>query len=94
MNHPEYKGVKCVEIIKEEPNSTSIEVIYFVPSDKGIRTFIDFGKRVEEFSLQDHVHNYGLRQRRIQIYNLSDIDIPPERLKKLEEAGLDKLLRQ
>ena len=91
--NPEYKGIICVEITKKEPNDFSIDLVYFVPAGERIRVFIDRWGKIEEMSLS-RILDYSLRERAVQIYNLSDVNISTERRKRLEKAGLQNLLHQ
>lgn len=93
--NPEYEGIKCVEITERDPRKgVLIEVLYFVPVNGGIRTFIDRGERIEEMPLKNKIHDYPMLQHSIQVYNLSDIVLTAQRLRKLKEAGLASLLQK
>jgi len=93
--NPEFEGILGVEITQRDPkkDSLSTEVLYFVPFNGGIRTFIDRGERIEEISLKSKSCEYPMIQHSIQVYDLAYLGLPASRLKKLKEAGLDKILR-
>ena len=91
--NPEYEGIIGVEITEIDPKrGLLMEFFYFVPSNGRIRTFIDRGEKIEEISLKNKIHEYPMIQHLIQVYDLSHVTLTAPRLRKLKEAGLDKIL--
>lgn len=83
----------CVEVSKDYNKENGWpETIYFVPSDGKIRTFLEHGRKLEEFNFERISWPDAIRH--VVVYDLSNIEIPDERRKLIGESDLGKLLQK